>query len=58
MRRTVPAVTARPAAWARRAVIHAGDDKVHIDFKKGGVILLEGTMLRWYATPKMLVAIP
>ena len=33
------------------------DDKVHIDFKKGGVILLEDKVLRWYATPKMLVAI-
>ncbi len=39
-------------------VLTGDDDKVHIDFKKGGVILLEGTMLRWYATPKMLVAIP
>lgn len=39
-------------------VLTGDDDKVHIDFKKGGVILLEGTMLRWYATPKLLAAIP
>lgn len=28
-----------------------------IDFKKGGVVLVEDGVLRWYATPKILVAL-
>ena len=33
------------------------DDVVHIDQKKGGVILVEDRVLRWYAAPKILRAI-
>jgi phosphohistidine phosphatase len=33
------------------------DDAVHIDLKKGGVILVEDRTLRWYASPKILRAI-
>ena len=30
---------------------------VPVDFKKGGVVLVENGVLRWYATPKLLRAI-
>ena len=33
------------------------DAVVSIDFKKGGVVLVEDGALRWYATPKILGAI-
>ena len=33
------------------------DDVVDIDLKKGGVILVEDRVLRWYAAPKILRAI-
>jgi phosphohistidine phosphatase len=33
------------------------DDAVHIDLKKGGVILVEDRVLRWYASPKILRAV-
>jgi phosphohistidine phosphatase len=31
--------------------------KLAIDFKKGGVLLVEDGVLRWYAPPKILVAL-
>lgn len=33
------------------------DAGLSIDFKKGGVVLVEDGVLRWYATPKILVAL-
>ena len=31
--------------------------RIPVDFKKGGVVLVEDGVLRWYATPKLLRAI-
>ncbi|HEY4413174.1 MAG TPA: phosphoglycerate mutase family protein [Gaiellaceae bacterium] len=40
------------------SILLSGDpDAFRIDLKKGGVVRVDGNVLRWYATPKMLVSI-
>ena len=56
--RMVAVVGHEPQLSGLVSLVLTGDaDAVSLDFKKGGVVRLDGSTLRWIATPKLLRAL-